>query len=47
MYIKKAIFRKSHTTNVKQFANVNVKQFANVNEERNLLIIMKEVIYQC
>lgn len=38
MYIKKAIFRKSHTTNVKQFANVN--------EERNLPIIMKEGIYQ-
>lgn len=38
MYIKKAIFRKSHTTNVKQFANVN--------KGKNLQMIMKEGIYK-
>lgn len=39
MYIKKAIFRKSHTTNVNKFTNVD--------EGINLQILMKEGIYQC
>lgn len=39
MYIKKAIFRKSHTTNVKQFANVNEERNLPMLKIKNLIVL--------